>query len=177
MGGLVVLFLAGLTWIEVLRLRLAERVRLIWPSCLILLGLYNLFFSDLVQWPLTFDRFTRLLSNPQVLQHKVLAVLVLGLGLVELSRRLGHLTHAVWNVLFAAIALLAGGLLFLHDSITGGHHLSHRLLVNHAMMGLLAVLTLMLKVLADQRILVGRFAYLYPLGLMGLGSQLLLYPE
>jgi len=79
--------------------------------------------------------------------------------------------------LFAAIALLAGGLLFLHDSITGGHHLSHRLLVNHAMMGLLAVLTLMLKVLADQRILVGRFAYLYPLGLMGLGSQLLLYPE
>jgi hypothetical protein len=45
------------------------------------------------------------------------------------------------------------------------------------LMGLLALLALMLKILVDHRIIIGRLAHLYPLVLAGLGVQLLLFTE
>jgi hypothetical protein len=44
-------------------------------------------------------------------------------------------------------------------------------------MGLLALLALVLKILVDHRIIVGRLAYLYPVLLAGLGMQLLFFTE
>jgi len=45
------------------------------------------------------------------------------------------------------------------------------------LMGLSALLALVLKVLVDHRIILGRLAHLYPLVLAGLGAQLLLFTE
>jgi hypothetical protein len=44
-------------------------------------------------------------------------------------------------------------------------------------MGLLALLALVLKVLVDHRIIIGRLAHLYPLSLVMLGVQLILFTE
>ena len=68
-GGVVVLVLAGLTWLEVLGIGLTVVVRLAWPSCLILIGLYNVIFSDRFAWPIGSSGLIEILSNPEVLQH------------------------------------------------------------------------------------------------------------
>jgi hypothetical protein len=44
-------------------------------------------------------------------------------------------------------------------------------------MGLLSLLALVLKMLVDHRIILGRLAYLYPVLLAGLGMQLLFFTE
>ncbi len=176
-GGIVVLVLASLTWLEVLGIRPAVVVRLCWPSCLILLGLYNVILSDRFAWPIGPSGLVESLSNPEVLQHKVLAVMVLTLGLIDLLRRLELVTHIAWLYLFYGLAMLTGGILLVHDFGAAPHAHSYGLTVSHVLMGLLALLALVLKVLVDHRIIIGRLAHLYPLVLAGLGVQLLLFTE
>ena len=96
LGGMVVLVLASLTWLEMLEIRPTVVIRFCWPSCLILIGLYNVILSDKFAWPIGPSGLVESLSNPEVLQHKVLAVSVLTLGLIELLRRLELMTHIAW---------------------------------------------------------------------------------
>jgi hypothetical protein len=176
-GGLIVLVLAVLAWVEVLQGEAAGMVRLGWPSCLILTGSYNLIWSDKFAWPIGPSGLAESLANPQVLQHKTLAVAMLMLGVIDLLRRLKKTTHTAWLFLFYGIAMLTGGILLLHDSGTASHaHLSG-VTTSHVLMGFLALLTLVCKVLVDHRLIVGWVAYLYPLLLLGLGMQLLLFTE
>lgn len=177
LGGMVVLVLASLTWLEMLRIRPTVVIRLCWPSCLILIGLYNVILSDRFAWPIGPSGLVESLSNPEVLQHKVLAVSVLTLGLIELLRRLELMTHIAWRYLFYGLAVLPGVILLVHDFGAAPHAHSHRLTASHVLMGLLALLALVLKVLVDHRIIIGRLAHLYPLVLAGLGVQLLLFTE
>jgi hypothetical protein len=176
-GGMVVLLLAGLTWLEALGIGPAKAVRLAWPSCLILIGLYNVILSDRFAWPIGPSGLVESLSNPEVLQHKVLAVMVLTLGLIELLRRLERVTHKAWLYVFYAVAVLTGGILVMHDSGTAPHMHPHDLTVSHVVMGLLALLALLLKVFVERGILIGRSTYWYPLSLAVLGVQLLLFTE
>ena len=174
-GGIVVLVLATLTWLEVLGSHTIT-VKLGWPSCLILIGLYNVIFSDKFSWPIGPVGLINSFSNPEVLQHKVMAVMVLALGLIELLQRLGRMTHAR-SYLFYGLAVVIGIILLAHDSGAGLHTHSQGLSGSHVLMGFLAILALTLKVLVDHHILIGRLAYLYPLVLAGLGMQLLLFTE
>ena len=176
-GGLVVLGLAGLTWLELLEIGPAA-VKLAWPSCLILIGLYNVIFSDRFAWPIGSSGLLDIPSDPEVLQHKVLAVMALTLGLIELLRRSGRVTHRAWLYLFYGLALLTAGVLLVHDLSAGPHMMHpHSLTVSHILMGLLALLALVLKVLVDRGWLIGASRHLYPLSLVGLGVQLLLFTE
>ena len=176
-GGLIVLVLAGLTWLELLENSSVKAARLGWPTCLILIGLYNVVLSDRFAWPINTSGLGESLSDPQVLQHKILAVMVLTLGLIELLRRLQWVTHRAWLYLFYGLATLTGGILLGHDFGAASRVHSHGLTVSHVLMGLLALLTIVLKILVDHRIIRGRLAYLYPLSLAGLGMQLLLFTE
>lgn len=177
-GGVVVLVLAGLTWLEVLGIGPTVAARLAWPSCLILIGLYNVIFSDRFAWPIGSSGLIEVLSNPEVLQHKVLAVMVLTLGLIELLRRLERVTHnTVWLYLFYGMAVLTASILMVHDLGAAPHAHSHGLTLPHVLMGLLALLALALKVLVDHGILIGKSTHLYPLSLVGLAVQLLLFTE
>jgi copper resistance protein D len=174
---MVVLVLASLTWLEMLRIRPTVVIRLCWPSCLILIGLYNVILSDKFAWPIGPSGLVESLSNPEVLQHKVLAISVLTLGLIELMRRLELMTHIAWLYLFYGLAILPGAILLVHDFSAAPHAHAHSLTVSHVLMGLLALLALVLKVLVDHRLIIGRWAHLYPLVLAGLGVQLLLFTE
>lgn len=177
-GGVIVLVLAGLSWLEVLGIGPTVVVRLAWPSCLILIGLYNVIFSDKFAWPIGSSGLNEILSNPEVLQHKVLAVMVLTLGLIELLRRLERVTHnTAWLYLFYGMAVLTAGILMVHDLGAGPHTHSDGLPLTHVLMGLLAILALVLKVLVDRGILIGKSTQLYPLSLVGLGVLLLLFTE
>jgi putative copper resistance protein D len=177
-GGVVVLVLAGLTWLEVLGIGQTAAVRLAWPSCLILIGLYNVILSDRFAWPIGSSGLIEILSNPEILQHKVLAVMVLALGLIELLRRLGRVTHnTAWLYLFYGMAVLTASILMVHDLGAGPHTHSEGLTLTHVLMGLLALLALVLKALVDRGILIGKSTQLYPLSLVGLGLLLLLFTE
>ena len=177
LGGIVVLVLAGLTWLELLRIRPTVVIRLCWPSCLILIGLYNVILSDRFAWPIGQAGLVESLSDPEVLQHKVLAVFVLTLGLIDLLRRLELMTHIAWLYLFYGLAMLTGVMLLMHDFGAASQAHSHGLTVSHVVMGLLALVALVLKVLVDHGIIIGRLAHLYPFVLAGLGVQLLLFTE
>lgn len=177
LGGVIVLVLAGLTWLEVRENPPIKVVRLGWPTCLIIIGLYNVILSDRVAWPIDPSGLMESLSNPEVLQHKILAAMVLTLGLIELLRRLQLVTHRTWLYLFYGLAMLTGSILLGHDLDVAPNAHSHGLTISHVLMGLLALLALVLKVLVDHRIMLGRLAYLYPLLLAGLGMQLLLFTE
>ena len=177
LGGIIVLVLAGLTWLEMLGTGPVVGVRLGWPSCLILIGLYNLILSDRFAWPLGPSGLFDSLSNPEVLQHKSLAVMVLTLGLIDLLRRLDLATHRTWLYLFYGLAALTAGILVMHDFDGAPHARPHGLTVSHIVMGLLALLALILKALVDHRIVVGKLTNLYPLLLVGLGLQLLMFTE
>jgi len=176
-GGVIVLVLAALTLIEVLENSVAKAIRLAWPVCLIVIGFYNVILSDRFAWPIEPSTLVENLSDPEVLQHKILAVMVLALGFIELLRRLQLVTSTMWLYLFYGLALLNGGILLAHDFAGAPHVQFHGLTISHVLMGLLALLALVLKVLVDHRLILGKWACLYPLTLAGLGIQLLLFTE
>jgi len=133
-------------------------------------------WSDKFAWPIGPLGLPESLSSPEILQHKILAVVVLTLGLIELLRRLELVTQRGWLYLFYGLALLSGFILLGHDSATPHGH-SNGVTVNHMVMGLLALFALALKVLVDHHLLLGKFVYLYPFLLAALGMELLLFTE
>lgn len=175
-GGLIVLVLAGLTWLEILGVGPATAVRHGWPSCLILIGLYNVVWSDRLAWPMTALGLVEWLSHPEVFQHKILAISVLTLGVIDLLRRRERVPHRAALYLFYGVASLTGGVLLIHD-FGATHAHSHVLATSHVIMGLLALAALVFKILIDHRLMIGKWAHLYPLFLMALGVQLLLFKE
>jgi hypothetical protein len=177
LGGIVVLVLAALTWLELLGTVPILAVTVGWPSCLMFIGLYNLFLSDRFAWPIGPLGLLDSLSNPEVFQHKSLAIMVLILGLIELFRRLELITEEAWLYVFYGLAVLTAGILMMHDFDSHRHESLHGVTTSHVWMGLLAFITLVLKVLIDRRIIIGRLKYLYPFVLVVLGLQLLIFTE
>lgn len=64
-GGIIVVTLAGLTWLELREVRPSLLIRLSWPSCLMLLGGYNLLWSDKPAWPIGPSGLVDSLSNSE----------------------------------------------------------------------------------------------------------------
>jgi hypothetical protein len=64
----------------------------IWPASFLLSGVFVLVWSDTELWPFGPRHWLEALqNNREVLQHKVFAVLLLGLGVIELLRMNGTL--------------------------------------------------------------------------------------
>ncbi|HET7564506.1 MAG TPA: hypothetical protein VFJ96_05900 [Gemmatimonadaceae bacterium] len=171
LSGLLVLLLGALAYVDATASgKQRERVRLLWPLPLLLLGLYLLVRSDDPSWP---PRFVKQLSTVEGIQHKLFAVMALSLGGIELLRRSGRLTHPLWSYVFYAVMLLAGVFLLFH----GGHH-SGMVHIEHTAMGVIAIAIAVVKVTADRkRAVTWLSASLLPGLFVLLGLQLLLYVE
>ena len=91
-----------------------------WPMCFLLSGLFVLVYSDTELWPFGPKPWIEgTITNPEVLQHKIFAVLLLCVGLVEMERARGRLRTAWAAWLFPALAI-AGSLLLLFHSHNAG---------------------------------------------------------
>ncbi len=170
-GGLVIL-VALFSYVE--RTQIAERrwVRYLWPLPLLFLGVFLMMYSDNPQfWPFGFSRW---LPDPAAVQHKIFALVAILLGLIELFRRTGRLTHPAWPHVLSVLMLGAGVFLFMHR---GDHH-SHVIHVEHMWMGTEAVALSLTKIVADLRPRI-RWLGLYavPALLLALGLQLFFYVE
>jgi hypothetical protein len=97
-------------------------VKYAWPACFLLSGVFVLIWSDTELWPFGHRGWLEALrNNREVLQHKVFAVLLLGLGVIEWRRASGVL-KALWSGwVFPALAI-GGSLLLLFHQHEGGMH-------------------------------------------------------
>lgn len=98
----------------------------IWPLSFLLSGLFVLIWSDTELWPFGHRQWLEALqNNPEVLQHKIFAVLLLGLGTIEGLRANGKL-RTMWSGLVFPLLAIGGSILLLfHHHEAGMHGANH----------------------------------------------------
>jgi putative copper resistance protein D len=182
-GGLVLL--AGLFLIGSRR---AQRrwpwLRFAWPACFVACGLFLLVYSDSDLWPFGPQSWWYGLSHdPEDLQHKLFAMILLTLGVVEVQRVRGVLTTPWSAWVFPVLALLGALMLPFHEHMAGMSTMDHmadmrRIQVEHIAFavtgGAIAITKGLSELHSRWRLL---FLRTWPLGLVLLGVQLLTYVE
>jgi hypothetical protein len=132
--------------------------------------------SDPEAWPLGPRRFVEIFDDALVVQHKLLALIPIALGLADLARRSRALSPRATAIVGAALSALGGAALFYHDH-EGGVHLD-RVFLQHAAIGLAGILAASALVVAGLRPDVGRLArWAWPATLATVGVLLLFYGE
>lgn len=94
--------------------------RFAWPACFLLSGIFVLTWSDTELWPFGQHRWLQTMAaDHEVLQHKVFAVILLGLAVVEICRARGVLqtTWSAW--IFPVLASMGAALLLFHSHRAG----------------------------------------------------------
>ena len=90
-------------------------LRLVWPSCFLLSGLFLLVFSDTELWPFGPQSWWYgLTHNLEDLQHKTFALILLALGILEVLRARGILKSAWAGWVFPVLACCGSVMLLFH---------------------------------------------------------------
>lgn len=159
-------------------------VKYAWPACFLLSGIFVLIWSDTELWPFGHREWLEALqNNPEVLQHKVFAVLLLGLGVIEWQRARGVLKAAWSGWVFPALAIGGSVLLLFHHheaGMHGSHHtdLMARIQYQHLSYTLTGICIGLVKGLAETRTpLRAGFQKGWPLLMIVLGILLMFYVE
>ena len=176
-AGIFVLFQAELSgrW---------QAAKYVWPACFLLSGIFVLVWSDTELWPFgTRHWLEALRNNPEVLQHKTFALLLLALGAVEWQRTRGVLT-SVWSAwVFPAIAVIGSTLLIFHHhegGMVGEHHMETMARIqsqhmSYTLSGFGIGLTKGLSTVSSRSALI--FGRVWPLLMIALGVLLTFYRE
>lgn len=159
-------------------------VKYAWPACFLLSGLFVLVWSDTELWPFGHREWLEALRhNPEVLQHKVFAVLLLGLGVIEWQRARGVLKAAWSGWVFPTLAIGGSLLLLFHQHEAGMHGSNHmevmaRIQYQHLSYTLAGISIGLVKGMAETktRLQVG-FEKGWPLLMIVLGVLLMFYRE
>jgi putative copper resistance protein D len=130
LNGIFVLLLGILALLEH-RLPNVGFLRWGWPLLFLLSGVYLVVQSDQDVWPIGEKGFIEGLQDPEILQHKIAAAILLLLGVSELFLRAGW-RQASLGWVFPSLCIAAGVLLFVH-----GHmgHQSSGIFMQHIVMG------------------------------------------
>jgi putative copper resistance protein D len=159
-------------------------VRYAWPVCFLLSGLFVLVYSDTELWPFGPKPWIQgTITNPEVIQHKLFAVLLLGLGLVEMLRARGCLKAAWAAWVFPVLAVAGSSLLLFHSHHSGMHGENHMAIMariqaehlSYAATGFGIGLTKGLAEVSTRWRAV--FAKLWPTLMIALGVLLMFYTE
>ena len=150
-----------------------------WP--LILLGLAAFMFvrNDPRAWPLGPAGFWETMTLPDVLQHRLVVLLVVGLGLFEWLVRVGVLARPGWRLVFPILCAVGGGMLLTHSHAMFNLKSEFLAEVSHAPMGILGVFMgwgrwLELRLPPADRGLPG---WIWSVSLLLIGGILLVYRE
>ena len=150
-----------------------------WP--LLLLGLAAFMFvrNDPRAWPLGPAGFWESMALPDVLQHRLVVLLVVGFGLFEWLVRIGVLARPGWRLVFPILCAMGGGLLLTHSHAMFNLKSEFLAEVSHAPMGILGVFMgwgrwLELRLPAADRAVPG---WIWSMALLSVGAILLVYRE
>lgn len=181
----VFVFLAGVFILFEERLKSRwSAVRYAWPLCFVLSGLFVLVFSDTELWPFgPKNWWTGVFGNLEVLQHKIFALLLLGLGVIEVRRAAGAL-RAAWSAWVFPMLATAGSVLLLFHVHGGGMHgpdamnVMERIQMQHFSYAAAGAGIAVSKGLSDTPIRARSvFRVLWPILMMVLGLLLVVYTE
>jgi putative copper resistance protein D len=155
-----------------------------WPACFLIGGFFLLGWSDTELWPFGPQPWLDALKhNPEVLQHKTYAVLLLALGAIEWMRVRGVLKAAWSGWVFPALAIGGSVLLIFHQHEGGMHGPNHmevmaRIQSEHLSYSLTGMGVGLTKGLSEvETRWQGVFARAWPLLMMALGILLMFYRE
>ena len=158
--------------------------RHVWPICFLISGAFLLVFSDTELWPFASQSwYFGLTHHMEVLQHKVFAVLLLAVGVIELQRARGILKARWSGWVFPLVAATGSVLLLFHDhqaGMTGPNHmeLMHRIQSEHYSFAVTGLGIALSKGLAEAPFEWRPFfERLFPTLLVVLGALLLVYVE
>jgi putative copper resistance protein D len=181
-AGLMVVLMGLAELSHVMRLPSLRWARLLLPSAMLCAGLFVMIWSDHEAWPIGPLTFAATFSgqDEEILQHKIYGVLALGVGSVELFRRLGCVGSKAWASPLPLMAIVGGLMLFGHSH--GFHPSAHKIAVHHAIMGTMAVTAGSTKLLSTWVQPTGtpassRWEWLWASLILLIGVQLLMYSE
>ena len=157
---------------------------LVWPVCFLLSGLFLLIWSDTELWPFGPQSWYYGLSHhAEVLQHKVFAILLLILGVIEFQRTRGLLKAAWAAWVFPVLAVIGSAMLFFHEHQAGLHGPNHmevmeRIKAEHFSFSVAGIGIALSKGLAETQFAWRPFfERLFPALLIALGALLMVYVE
>jgi putative copper resistance protein D len=139
LAGVFVLLIGLSELRQGLALTILAWIRFLLPVSMLLAGGFLMVWSDHEAWPvgsLTFAQ-TFFGGDPEIFQHKLYGLMLLGVGTIELLRRTGRVRQALWMIPLPAFAIIGGLMLFLHSH--GAHPAAQKIALNHAIMGIMAV--------------------------------------
>ena len=151
-----------------------------WPLAFLPLTVFLFFRSDPGSWPLSETKtFVEGLTDPEVLQHRVFALLPAALGIFEWLVRTGRLAAEPWARVFPLLIAAGGGLLLAHAHPLVHVKEAYLMEITHLPLGALAVLAgwarwLELRLPAREGQIPGR---LWPPALIAIGLLLVFYRE
>ncbi|HJT22129.1 MAG TPA: hypothetical protein VJ746_16770 [Nitrospira sp.] len=181
-AGLLV-FMMGLAELgHALRLTWSHWSKYLLPGAMLGTGLFLLGWSDHEAWPIGSLSFMQTFfgEDQEILQHKIYGVLALGVGTIELIRRVGLMRHAGWSAPLPFMALVGGWMLFGHSH--GDHPSAHKIALHHAVMGTVALTAGSSKLIAgwlgkNEHATPSRWEVLWACLILVIGAQLLIYSE
>ncbi|MGH7180775.1 MAG: hypothetical protein ACREJN_02220 [Nitrospiraceae bacterium] len=152
------------------------------PGALLTAGFYLFIWSDHEAWPIGSLSFMQTFfgTDSEIFQHKSYALLSLMVGTIELFRRLGAFSHAVWVTPLPLFAVIGGLMLFGHSH--GLHPSAAKIALGHTIMGTMSVTAGVSKLLSDwfrssTHKRSSRWEVLWALLILLIGIQLSLYSE
>jgi putative copper resistance protein D len=160
-------------------------VRYAWPLCFLFSGLFVLVFSDTELWPFgPKNWWIGVTGNLEVLQHKIFAVILLGLAVIEIRRARGAI-RAAWTVWVFPVLATAGSVLLLFHVHGGGHmhtagamNAMRRIQMEHFSYAATGIGIALSNGLSNSPVRASRFfRVLWPLLMIALGVLLMLYTE
>ena len=182
LAGLMVLLMGLAELSHVMRLPSLRWARLLLPSAMLFAGLFVMIWSDHEAWPIGPLSFTDTFwgSDYEILQHKIFGILALGVGSVELFRRLGRIGHKAWASPLPLMAIVGGLMLFGHSH--GFHPSAQKIAMHHAIMGTMAVTAGSSKLVSTWALPAERsnstnWEWVWVSLILLIGAQLVLYSE
>jgi len=147
--GILVLIIGLSELRQVLAMPFWAWTRFLLPGALLAMGSFLLVWSDHNAWPIGSLSFMQTFfgSDPEIFQHKSYGILLIAVGATELFRRLGQIRHAAWAAPLPLFAIIGGLMLFGHSH--GDHPFAHKIAMDHAIMGTMAVTAGSSKLLSD----------------------------
>jgi putative copper resistance protein D len=152
-----------------------------WPLLFLGLSLFLFLRSDPETWPLGPNGFWVTLQDPEVLLHRIFALLVIGLAIFEWRVQTGRVATEGARLIFPALVAVASALLLTHSHSLGNIKEEVLAELSHAPLAVLGVVAgwsrwLELRLPAENKVR-GRMAWLWPTCLVLIGLLLLNYRE
>jgi putative copper resistance protein D len=110
-----------------------------WPLIFLGMAAFLLVRNDPGSWPLGPEGFWEGMTRPEVLQHRLFVVLVVGFGVFEWMVRTGRVTSPRCGLVFPILCAVGGVLLLTHSHASLNLKAEYLTEVTHAPLGVLAL--------------------------------------